>query len=435
MVQEAGLARQCTAFWGDQQIEYYEIIELANWFAYSLHAPRAAGGTIIGRVVADIFIDIQCTYSNEATWRTSSPIVNSFVELYPEEKQSYVDLLFSARSLQVTDQRDIVYSSLGSPLALGLDGELMVEPDYTEPLPDLQVRAARALLRSPRDAPHVLLRVTHDAEEELDGDRAVPTWVPRWVTAPASAPAPASGAGDEPLPIPLTYSYEHRQAPYRASRGSPPFGARAGPGGAITVPGLVFDTLAWTSLLLRARNLVSDVRRWEPRFRDARVSAIEEVWSELLGQAGEGGKGGPERLASAAALALARGRPRSPRYADDFLAYCEHLRSLAGSPGASPFPPPPGRGAASEGEWAAARCRDRRLARTAGERLGLAPHLARAGDVCCVVRGVDVPVVLRPTARGAYRLVGEAYVNGVMDGELMGPAGGGPPEWKSIRIE
>nr|POE64905.1 heterokaryon incompatibility protein 6, or allele [Quercus suber] len=52
--------------------------------------------------------------------------------------------------------------------------------------------------------------------------------------------------------------------------------------------------------------------------------------------------------------------------------------------------------------------------------LGLAPHGSREGDVVFVVRGADVPFVLRPQSDGAYELIGEAYVQGIMDGEALG---------------
>ncbi|KAH9828454.1 heterokaryon incompatibility protein 6, OR allele-like [Teratosphaeria destructans] len=51
--------------------------------------------------------------------------------------------------------------------------------------------------------------------------------------------------------------------------------------------------------------------------------------------------------------------------------------------------------------------------------LGLVPHGTREGDVIVIVRGVDVPYVLRPQGE-AYELIGEAYVEGVMQGEALG---------------
>jgi hypothetical protein len=51
--------------------------------------------------------------------------------------------------------------------------------------------------------------------------------------------------------------------------------------------------------------------------------------------------------------------------------------------------------------------------------VGLGPPDIQKGDVVCVFLGSDLPHVLRKLDRGGYRLVGEAYVHGIMDGELM----------------
>nr|POF17907.1 heterokaryon incompatibility protein 6, or allele [Quercus suber] len=51
--------------------------------------------------------------------------------------------------------------------------------------------------------------------------------------------------------------------------------------------------------------------------------------------------------------------------------------------------------------------------------LGLVPHGTQEGDVVFVVRGADVPFVLRSRTDGAYELVGEAYVQGIMCGEAL----------------
>lgn len=50
--------------------------------------------------------------------------------------------------------------------------------------------------------------------------------------------------------------------------------------------------------------------------------------------------------------------------------------------------------------------------------LGLAPHGTHEGDVVFVVRGADVPYVLRPQ-NDAYELIGEAYVEGLMRGQAL----------------
>lgn len=67
--------------------------------------------------------------------------------------------------------------------------------------------------------------------------------------------------------------------------------------------------------------------------------------------------------------------------------------------------------------------------------MGLGPGDAEAGDVVCVVRGSNMPVVLRPVAgkENVYRLLGDCYVHGIMDGEFAKGASRG--DVKTLDIE
>lgn len=51
--------------------------------------------------------------------------------------------------------------------------------------------------------------------------------------------------------------------------------------------------------------------------------------------------------------------------------------------------------------------------------LGLCPDHVQAGDEIYVFLGAKVPMVLRPRGDGSYSVVGEAYVHGIMYGEMM----------------
>ncbi|UNI23091.1 hypothetical protein JDV02_008930 [Purpureocillium takamizusanense] len=56
---------------------------------------------------------------------------------------------------------------------------------------------------------------------------------------------------------------------------------------------------------------------------------------------------------------------------------------------------------------------------TEGRLMGLLPLLTKEGDIVVIVHGCHAPFVVRPTRRqGYYKLVGECYVHGVMNGEL-----------------
>jgi len=49
----------------------------------------------------------------------------------------------------------------------------------------------------------------------------------------------------------------------------------------------------------------------------------------------------------------------------------------------------------------------------------LGPSYMQTGDVIAILFGYKAPVVLRPEENGQFSFIGEAYVDGVMDGEAM----------------
>ncbi|KAI1387639.1 heterokaryon incompatibility protein-domain-containing protein [Hypoxylon trugodes] len=69
--------------------------------------------------------------------------------------------------------------------------------------------------------------------------------------------------------------------------------------------------------------------------------------------------------------------------------------------------------------------------------LGLVPAMAEKGDSIYIVDGCSVPLVLRPKDQKAdgtatyYELVGECYINNMMDGRAMGES----PKWEDIKIK
>jgi hypothetical protein len=60
----------------------------------------------------------------------------------------------------------------------------------------------------------------------------------------------------------------------------------------------------------------------------------------------------------------------------------------------------------------------RRLMTTQSGYLGLVPEAAKPGDVVAILYGCNFPVILRPRGE-TYAMIGEAYVDGIMDGEAM----------------
>lgn len=51
--------------------------------------------------------------------------------------------------------------------------------------------------------------------------------------------------------------------------------------------------------------------------------------------------------------------------------------------------------------------------------LGLAPIAVRPGDVVAIISGCKCPMVLRPYSDDLFQVIGECYVHGLMDGEVL----------------
>jgi hypothetical protein len=64
-------------------------------------------------------------------------------------------------------------------------------------------------------------------------------------------------------------------------------------------------------------------------------------------------------------------------------------------------------------------CMGRNLCVTTEGYLGNVPNGSLKGDKICILFGSAVPFVLRECERGFFKLIGECYIHGIMDGEVM----------------
>lgn len=51
--------------------------------------------------------------------------------------------------------------------------------------------------------------------------------------------------------------------------------------------------------------------------------------------------------------------------------------------------------------------------------LGLVPKGAQKGDRVAVRMGSETPFILRKRSAGGFEVIGETYVHGIMDGEVI----------------
>ena len=61
----------------------------------------------------------------------------------------------------------------------------------------------------------------------------------------------------------------------------------------------------------------------------------------------------------------------------------------------------------------------RRLFRTQSGYLGIGPQSLQIGDVVSILPSSNVPFLLRQVEDNRYRLIGDAYVHGIMHGEAL----------------
>ena len=77
-------------------------------------------------------------------------------------------------------------------------------------------------------------------------------------------------------------------------------------------------------------------------------------------------------------------------------------------------------------------CQERSFVKTYEGYIGLAPPNAQSGDQVCILLGCDIPMLLRPSSKSQYQVVGPCYVHGLMMGEaFLGPL---PEFYQSIQV-
>ncbi|KAK4100676.1 HET-domain-containing protein [Parathielavia hyrcaniae] len=380
IIQELALGSSAVVFWGRHRIAWGLIGICAAWMM-----------------------------SSGWTFRHGEPITaayNAFlIYVLPLAKRSGISA-FSKLDLSLvlgstmgrfdsTDARDRIYALLGMPFA-GNDpeGQPLLQPDYSRDVRSVYTQAARRILEQDRHL-RVLSAVQHGAD---DIDPSYPSWVPRWDQPPSA----------EPLALRDEHGYYANGG--ELFRPSSPSTFTADDESLLTLTGLVCSTSPpnpnptnLTTPLLTALNSETDQFRasWSATlerftlfgFRDPAVQA--EVFGRkeamTVSICAQPGKYGTPRVAGE----VLDGERAQGDHLGEFLLYWRERASWR------------------EGELDGL--------------VGLGPAATREGDVVVVLFGGVVPFVLRPAERAdgrrGWRLVGECFVPGLMQGEAVERAG------------
>ena len=297
-------------------------------------------------------------------------------------------LLCSGRRFQATDPRDKIIALMGLSNNAGPGKSTSIVPDYSKPTADLYRDITGHLITRERS-----LTLLSSVEDNQDRQiHELPSWVPDY-----SVWQRVSILG---LPI--------GQRTFQAA-GTTPVSTRWLEGSPIlAVDGFYQDEIESVSLeSLKDRDFMRVVRQWlnmaEPLLSRGTISK-DAFWRTLIGNTGGYTYPAPEQygdhFASYLSIAALRKRDHSEAL---------FIRQVGDLNKASPL--------LYQASLAYV-VPNRKFFTTIKGFIGLGPRSVRPGDSVCIFSGGRVPFVLRRDG-DHHRLVGESYVHGLMDGQVI----------------
>ncbi|KAF2245420.1 HET-domain-containing protein [Trematosphaeria pertusa] len=406
IIQEAAVAKECIMFWGAAKIDIADAFELSCWYLqkadFAAIIESFSFRPRLGYLGSD-FRRIHSKYNTQQSWRYSRPLLKH--HCLNTDEWNFVSLLRGAQGMNASDPRDRVYAFLGCPYAKQKDGQTIIEADYSKTTEEFYLHTACTLLQHQREGPWVLTAIYHPSLDHLLHSKR-PSWVPNW-----------SQAWHQ-------YRIANPANWYRAGGRGELFSASPREDNVLEVAGFVFDKIAWTSTLIQSHNITLTPHTWDEEIHVVGEPYIDILWKETSSAAAELGM--PLRHDDYTLTLVSGYSNRNSKTPDmtlhraNFKAYRCVARSLFSNASDVGTKPATGDGDLYRMQAKITGCKMRRLALTEGGRLGLVPGLTtEVGDVCCIFIGVSVPLILKPANNGRYRLGGDGYISGVMDGELM----------------
>lgn len=376
VLQEA-CSNTALAFIGEEQVPFTGITYLAQCLCYNLQKENLAES---------------CGWSNKGFYHAS--VMHSRCDGL---KEDLLGMLQLARECHCTDPRDRLHGLRGLLSLPTVSGEftasiVSLAPDYSETVDALYLKIAIYSIQTTKSL-EVLRYVFHSSQESLK----LRSWVPRWdvqAVVPRFGSTEWTSNGGLLLTSILTDVTDY-----------------------ITVKGIAFD-------------VVQEVHRFQNNSDWVKPPlGIADSWSDLFSEDDHRYVTG-ESLVRAFALAVVasffswgdskgNATEKAAEHLYSWLFHSKILTSedwdkLAGDHPAMDT----GNWNIYEGAAMSAGFFVHHCIATARGYLGLGPPLVQPGDVCCILWGGQVPFILRAVDEH-WILIGEAYVHGVMEGQVL----------------
>ncbi|KAH8765275.1 heterokaryon incompatibility protein-domain-containing protein [Hyaloscypha sp. PMI_1271] len=330
-------------------------------------------------------------------------------------------LAITVLSLEASDPRDKIYGLLGLAADRDQLKEFGIQPDYSKSCQELYISVTSAILRQG----HVSVLSLNSFPKTQIG---LPSWVPDWSRPLESC---LQGTGIDHMTLDPEYKASGSLLP------SSPLFNRVGATTSVSVSGFIYDELheigtTWAEFFNPLQSTISNP------FVAAKKLLAELVRLSILG--GEVYKTLKERICGAARTTTAEiGYNETGRWArignrrydtaaslltiqvndgsdETRLLNSELLALIMSDEVQTAFDPYDA--AKFCGEIGAKACGRKPFVTKKGH-LGLGLDHIEPGDAVAVVIGCQVPFVLRKSMGERYKIIGEAYVDGIMDGEAV----------------
>ncbi|KAK5661796.1 hypothetical protein OQA88_9898 [Cercophora sp. LCS_1] len=373
VIQEVGMARNAVVLYGNEQFAYRNLISTVAWA--SRQTPLLRYRIPLWRIHRE--------WLDWADWGGENSC-----------RLTFYDLLDDASLLSCRDSRDRIYAFLGHPLARAADGKRPITiPDYTRDVGELYAETTKLLLETA--GPRALVGVEHTDESLEDG---YPSWSIR-----------------SDFPGTMNSISFPSQDVFRAGGPLEPAYRPRVDGPNLTARGITADTI------LRCFRIHVYTGVWSLRFSES------TGWGESYGLhaflaslfATHTTRAGRILVSSALSSTICAGRPYSDCRSN--LYGLSRLLALENVGNGKRVAQGPGREDPDAAEYPhnlALFVSGRILATTVCGRLALVPRITRPGDQVCVIRGLDVPVIIR-AGKDRLVLLGESYVSGLMGGQAV----------------
>ncbi|KIW01409.1 uncharacterized protein PV09_07173 [Verruconis gallopava] len=344
---------------------------------------------------------------NEIIWTLVHCTQRTYCAVRPWTEIGHTDLLAALIWLFVTgrncasDPRDLFYALGG--LGVGVD-EAIGRVDYTLPWPEVHAAAAQHLLLT--RGLSVLSFCTYNEDRQMN---ELPSWAPDWT---------------QHVPCPIVFNnFNDMETLYLACGTTSQSLENRFTGKHLKLSGCRVASI-------EAVSEISRIPQGGENTGEAIVSAMRELRSNIIEFATSLEL--PDNLRDAIVMRVMSGdteytneRKRLLMPADES-AYQAAMRYIQ-----LPLRDEPGYDMSFEKatsefhagnryiravDWVA---ESRRVFKSSAGQIGLAPQATKRGDLLCIFLGATVPFILRETGEDAYLLIGEAYADGIMDGEFM----------------